>query len=246
MDTPNIIDFNTRDIIFISFMPGQGGNFLGRILSMSPELLDPTHYETTSGKSHYKPLFDIPRPTRPGENYWLEDPNKFKSYICGQAENYPYIPGRRYAVPSHSRPIYIETIFPNAQQLIILDDAKRSVRMQYEKVYAEMMPVVENGYAFWKDLKTRREDSPQKNQKEVLRSLHSLTKKRELDPSLFPVSVVKKKNWELVDRQILLSESWISEYLRICKFLNITPVPDKIEKLLKSYISQQWHRHPLI
>ena len=46
----------------------------------------------------------------------------------------------------------------------------------------------------------------------------------------------------VVRHESMMNKRWQMEYLRICKFLNITPVLEEANKYMSSYLNKQWKR----
>lgn len=256
------LDFESDQIVFVCYLAGNSGNFLGRLLSISPELYWGEEFKddpamTTTGRAHYAGLFgEITSSGLTGPIIGRDNSNKGrhlgtrdcpgKSFIRAgfnrAATNIHSLPDK-FIHPTHLRPSAIHEAFPNAKIIDVRESDKHySIRLLYEKLWKETLPVAVDQHILdfpaGNPLHFRGVSVSRDNIFEFLFKIHlryELKYRRKIIDSPSELALV-------VNHSDLFGPHSMLEYERMCHFIGITPMSQKAKECINTYIKHQWRR----
>jgi len=234
------IDLKSDRIIWVCYPPGASGNSLSRVISMSPEIFwsdeEPDKDFNKTGRSHHKAILPFlytgpPDPSIAEFQKWVDQNNAYSEDPPGLLDDH------KICCPVHLPLPRIRKMFPRAKIVLIVEgDHRFAIRAGFQKVpdllYISALP----GREITSPV-TAREDKKaciRASRFNGIRWQRNARQQRDSNRIL-----------RIYRGSIFGTETWEEEYLKICSYLEITPVVDRVEEYILPYISNQWTRKAL-
>ena len=220
----------------ISYLPGEAGHIIGRIVNNSLSTGPSALQIGDNGDADWKNILDRirilePKPskhkTRALSDSIYSLPPRASSPTAMTPET--MMKGRavlktldigdeRHCLITHARPTAIRELFPYCRIVSVYDDDEYfSIRAHYEK-------------------KVRgHKKKPETIKKETRNRRRSTTRRRLMKQ-------IEDSRLITIPRRLLLSENWKSEYDLLCSFLELEPEYERTGHLIEQWVKKQWTR----
>jgi len=226
----------SKDLIIVSYLPGEGGQVIGRIINNSLSTGPADESVRDDGDAAWENILDRVRvlETKPSKHKTRSLSNSIyllPAGVTGPAATDPETVRRalsilktldigdsRHCLTTHARPQAIRELFPYCRIVLVSDKDKNfSIRAHYEK-------------------KVRGHKRKREILKREIRYRGNLTRfRRAMEHQEDPRLIVIK-------RSRLLSDDWKSEYNFLCSFLHLDPEYEKNSSLIEQWLNKQWTR----